>query len=139
MEFCEKLNALVPVEGMTWALPSSKRWAFAANGGLKKKGSSFFGGDDWREVGWWGGDEYGHWYTRPVGLKKPNELGFHDLFGNCWEWCSDGDGRADFKYVGGPGLGLWGVKDLIRSFETGNVNQSNADFGFRVALVPNAQ
>ena len=139
MTFCEKLNALVPVEGMTWALPSAKQWAFAANGGLKKRRNSFFGGDDWREVGWWGGDEYGHWYTRPVGLKKPNELGFHDLFGNCWEWCCDGDGRADFKYVGGPGLGLWGVKDLIRSFETGNVNQNNADFGFRVALVPVSQ
>lgn len=52
MEFCEKLNALVPVEGMTWILPSSKQWAFAANGSLKKQTASFFGGDDWREVGW---------------------------------------------------------------------------------------
>ena len=139
MTFCEKLNALVPVEGMKWTLPSSKQWAFAANGGLKKKTASFFGGDKWQEVGWWGGDEYGHWYTRPVGLKKPNELGFHDLFGNCWEWCSDGDGRKGCKYKGGPGVGCIGGNRLLKSFDCGSVNSTNPDFGFRVALVPAAQ
>ena len=137
VEFCEKLNALVPVEGMTWTLPSSKQWAFAANGGLKKQAASFFGGDNWQEVGWWGGDEYGHWYTRPVGLKKPNELGFHDLFGNVWEWCCDDDGRKDCKYRGGPGIGH--NRGNIEYFICTDANRNNADFGFRVALVPNAK
>ena len=139
MEFCEKLNALVPVDGMTWTLPSSKQWAFAANGGLKKKGYSFFGGDDWCEVGWWGGDEYGFWHIHPVGLKKPNELGFHDLFGNCWEWCSDGDGRKDFRYLGGPGMGHFGGSRLVEFFWCGDMKHTNAEDGFRVALVPAAQ
>lgn len=137
--FCEKLNALLPVNGMTWALPSSKQWAFAANGGLKKQTASFFGGDNWQEVGWWGADEYGRWYVRPVGLKKPNELGFHDLFGNVWEWCSDGDGRKGCKYKGGPGVGCYGGSRLVRHFDCGSVNSANQDFGFRVALVPKAQ
>ena len=139
MQFCEKLNTLVPVKGMRWTLPSAKQWAFAANGGLKKRAVSFFGGDDWREVGWWGGDEYGHWYTRPVGLKKPNELGFHDLFGNVWEWCCDGDGRAECRYLAGPGIGHGSGKCLIESHRSYRVTDSYGDFGFRVALVPAAQ
>lgn len=139
MEFCEKLNALVPVEGMTWTLPSAKQWAFAANGGLKKKAASFFGGDNWQEVGWWGGDEYGHWYTRPVGLKKPNELGFHDLFGNCWEWCYDGDGQKDCRYLAGPGIGHGSGRCLIESHRSYRVTDSYGDFGFRVALVSATQ
>lgn len=139
MVFCEKLNAIVPIEGMTWTLPSSTQWAFAANGGLKKKTASFFGGDKWQEVGWWGGDEYGHWYTRPVGLKKPNELGFHDLFGNVWEWCCDGDGRKDVRYAGGPGVGHYAGKNFSNFFYSEHVNRTHADFGLRVALVPNAQ
>ena len=139
MEFCEKLNALVPVEGMTWTLPSAKQWAFAANGGLKKKAASFFGGDNWQEVGWWGGDEYGHWYTRPVGLKKPNELGFHDLFGNCWEWCCDGDGQKDCRYLAGPGIGHGSGRCLIESHRSYRVTDSYGDFGFRVALVSATQ
>ena len=139
MTFCEKLNALVPVEGMTWTLPSAKQWAFAANGGLKKKAASFFGGDNWQEVGWWGGDEYGHWYTRPVGLKKPNELGFHDLFGNCWEWCCDGDGQKDCRYLAGPGIGYGSGRCLIESHRSYRVTDSYGDFGFRVALVSATQ
>ena len=135
-EFCKKLNALVPVEGMTWTLPSTKQWSFAANGGLKKKGNSFFGGDDWHEVGWWGANEYGNWWTHPVGLKKPNELEFHDLFGNVWEWCCDDDGRKDHKYISGVGIGAWYLMEFIVCV---NANQNNGDYGFRVALVPNAQ
>ena len=135
-EFCQKLNSLVPVEGMTWTLPSTKQWSFAANGGLKKKGNSFFGGDDWHEVGWWGANEYGNWWTHPVGLKKPNELGFHDLFGNVWEWCCDDDGRKDRKYISGAGKGAWYLMEFIVCV---NANRNNGDYGFRVALVPVSQ
>ena len=137
--FCEKLNALVPVEGMAWTLPTSKQWGFVAHGGLKRRANTFFGGNNWQEVGWWGGDEFGHNYVRPVGLKKPNELGFHDLFGNCWEWCSDGDGRKDFRYLGGPGVGYAGGRRLVESFYSGRMKDAAKDWGLRVALVKSSE
>ena len=41
-------------------------------------------------------DPFQIWYransnlqSRDIATRKPNRLGFYDLFGNVWEWCSD--------------------------------------------------
>lgn len=50
--------------------------------------------------------EYG---TRPVGGKKPNELGIYDMSGNVWEWVEDWYGERTYEHDNGPASGTYKV------------------------------
>ena len=69
-------------------LASDDEWEFAARGGNLSKNHVFPGVDgDPGSVAWYGMNSGN--ITHPVGRKKANELGLHDMAGNVWEWCSD--------------------------------------------------
>jgi formylglycine-generating enzyme required for sulfatase activity len=117
--FCQRLS---DQSGQCVRLPSEAEWEYACRAGTP--GEFFFGPwgpfHDDSEVPWEARQVLGEyaWFdlnsggsTRPVGLKRPNPWGLHDMLGNLWEWCADvwhGD------YAGAPNEGSSWVEDAQR-------------------------
>jgi formylglycine-generating enzyme required for sulfatase activity len=100
-----------PVEQVTWnhavgfcrlatdrtrrqfRLPTEAEWEYACRAG--SAGKWCFGNDEASlgEYAWHAGDAGNQ--THPVGQKRPNTWGLHDMHGNVWEWVAD---RYDANY-----------------------------------------
>ncbi|WP_407282257.1 formylglycine-generating enzyme family protein [Methanolobus sp. WCC1] len=83
--FIKRLNEMENTD--KYRLPSEIEWEYACR--AKIDSEYFFGSQD-MEL-----DEYAWYYlnsqdgTHPVGQKKPNPWGLHDMYGNVWEWCQN--------------------------------------------------
>ncbi len=78
-----------------WAgkrLPTEAEWERAAKGpkGVDQPGNL-------NDYAWHVDNSRGS--TQPVGLKKPNGYGLHDMLGNVWEWCSDWYDDGYYTYL----------------------------------------
>jgi len=150
-EFCKKLNYLLTdklPKGYKFAIPTEAQWEYAAKGGSKSKGYTFSGSNDLDNVGWFSSNSK---ETQEVGMKNRNELGFCDMSGNIWEWCSDWFGYYYYRESlpndpKGPASGTQHVlrggswNDNERSCRITCRNNYKSDFryynhGFRLALV----
>ena len=110
--FLRKLNART---GGHYRLPTEAEWEYTARGGRHSRGYRYAGGNDVGAVGWYrgnGGDR-----THPVGRKRANELGLHDMSGNAFEWVQD---CWNASYRGAPGDGrAWEREDCSRRVARG--------------------
>jgi formylglycine-generating enzyme required for sulfatase activity len=106
-EFLAKLNQRVP--GLKAVLPSEAQWEYACRAGTTTKFSFGDNPDVLKEYavypylrGW------RNFETGPVGSKKPNPWGLHDMHGNVAEFCSDRFGpypTSEQKDPQGPAAG----------------------------------
>ncbi len=146
MEFCRKLTAREGAaerlpEGYVYTLPTEAQWEYACRAGIT--------GDHAGEL-----DAMG-WYTQnsgnmtnPVGTKRANAWGLHDMHGNVFEWCADwfaSYAGGSVRDPQGPSSGSdrvcrgggWRVSaDLCRSADRdyeGSGNRGDG-LGFRLAL-----
>ena len=144
-EFCMKLSAK---EGNAYRLPTEAEWEYACRAGTATR---WICGDDPANLG-----EYA-WYrdnagmkTHPVGEKKPNAYGLHDMHANVSERCADWHGPYAGEEVSDPSGpetgsarvhrgGAWCFGDLVcRSSLRGWLEPTHrfSSIGFRVAADP---
>ena len=125
-------------------------WEYAARAGSTAAYSFGDSADDLGAYAWYEDNSGGK--THPVGQKRPNAWGLHDMHGNVWEWVQDWYGKnyyASSKEDNprGPGAGecrvlrggsWYNSARFCRSALRGlNTPDSRIDFiGFRLVLSP---
>ena len=163
--FCKKLNETQKTPpGYEWRLPTEAEWEYACRAG---SGGPFCGskpsqlpaqedsyGKYLGQFGWFALNSGGQ--THPVGRKKPNAFGLHDMHGNVWEWCLDAVKRNKTSFMSDRKTGTidpFSQEGEWRALRGGNFEVpysrcrsayrganaptvTNSDRGFRLALAP---
>jgi sulfatase modifying factor 1 len=120
-------------EDKTYSLPTEAQWEYAARAGTTTTFCFGNNADMLEEYAWYGKNS--EKYTHPVGQKKPNSWGLHDMYGNVSEWCRDWYGKYPSGAVTDPKGPASGSEKVVRggSF-LGKARFSNSTF--RYMFVP---
>jgi formylglycine-generating enzyme required for sulfatase activity len=143
-QFLSRLNTREPESGWIYRLPTEEEWEYACRGGPSSDKADFTY-DFYLEspgnqltpaqanIGY-----HPNSLKRPcpVGSYKPNRLGLHDMHGNVFEWCDDGENdgkravRRSSGYGHSPEQSRAATRDLFEK------NARAHDMGLRVARLP---
>lgn len=137
--FLGKLNQRHP-KGGRFDLPTEAQWEYACGAGNAEAAEGDLDANAWY-------DRNSGQKTHPVGKKKSNAWGLHDMLGNVWEWCADWKGDFPKGSVSDPVGADWGTYRVNRGGSwisngsycvTANRNYGHPAFaanilGFRVA------
>lgn len=94
MSFIEKLNNETK---LSFSLPTSNQWQYAAKGGNKTQGYTYAGSNTPGDVAWYSANCSS---KQTVKTKAPNELGIYDMSGNVGEFVSDTNGSYNYVFGG---------------------------------------
>ena len=92
-KFCQWLSAQT---GHFYRLPTEAEWEYAARAGTQTPYS--FPADQIDQHAWYYDNANGKY--QPVGQKKPNAWGLHDMHGNVMEWTADQYEKDYFTIIG---------------------------------------
>jgi formylglycine-generating enzyme required for sulfatase activity len=139
VSFCKKLGRAFRTPGRwEFVLPTEAQWEYACRAGTT---GPYGGTGVLDEMGWHVGNSGGT--THPVGQKKPNAWGLHDMHGNVSEWCAEhpreavvdpeGPRQGSYRVFRGGGWGM--IASFSRSANSLAREPGNRlDLGFRVAV-----
>lgn len=96
--------------GRFYRLPTEAEWEYACRSGSR---TAYGFGDDPTALGdyGWFADNSGGQY-RPLGTKRPNAWGLHDMHGNVWEWTLDRY-EDSYPHSGAPVIAPWERADRL--------------------------